>query len=142
MFANIEVAQKPNILPKAKFREVLKYLNAIKGVPKSIKDKYQSLNTIGVGKKVQRLLAKYKIDYNKYRDVFSVRGKVVHGANVDIQEMCIASEKAKELLSILTLKKLNYVGYIRNFTNNEELILIKDMSTLRIYHSKNIESGG
>lgn len=132
MFANIEVAQKPTILPKAKFREVLKSLYTVKGVPKSIKDKYQSLNTIGVGKKVQRLLAKYKIDYSRYSDVFSVRGKVVHGANVDIQEMYMASEKAKELLSILTLKKLNYVGYIRNFTNNDELILIKDMSTLRI----------
>lgn len=132
MFANIEVTQKPTILPKAKFREVIKSLNAVKGVPKSIKDKYQSLNTIGVGKKVQRLLSKYKIDYSRYKDVFSVRGKVVHGANVDINEMYIASEKAKELLTILTLKKLHYVGYIRNFTNNDELILIKDMSTIRI----------
>lgn len=52
----------------------------------------------------------------------------MHGALVDIEEMHTASEQAKELLTILTLKKLNYVGYIRNFTNNNELILVKDMS--------------
>ena len=41
--------------------------------------------------------------------------------------MYIASEKAKELLTILTLKKLGYRGNIRNFTNNDELISMKSM---------------
>lgn len=130
MFANIEIDQKPTILPKNKFKEVLKQLNKVKGVPRSIKDKFQTLNTIGVGKKVQRLLSKHKIDYSEYREVFSVRGKVVHGANVDLEEMYIASEKAKELLTVLALKTIGYKGYIRNFTNNNQLILIKDMSKL------------
>lgn len=132
MFANIDVDQKPTLITKIKFKEVLKNLNAVKNVPKSIKDKFQNLNLIGIGKKVQRLLSKYKIDYSRYKDVFSVRGKVVHGAYVDIEEMFIASQKAKELLTILTLKKLNYNGYIRNFINNEELILVKDMSIVKV----------
>lgn len=132
MFANIDVDKKTSLVPKAKFRKVLKELNEVKKVPQCIKDKFQNLNTIGIGKKVQRLLSQYKIDYSRYQDVFSTRGKVVHGAKVDIQEMFIASEKAKELLTILTLKKLNYVGYIRNFVNNNELILIKDMSIIHI----------
>lgn len=128
MFSNIEIEEKNTILSKSKFKEVMQQLNQTKGIPKSIKDKFQSLNMIGIGKKIQRLLKKYKIDYNEYHNVFSVRGKVVHGAKVDIQEMYFASEKAKELLTILTLKKLRYTGYIRNFTNNNELILVKDMS--------------
>ena len=130
MFSNIEIEEKNTILSKSKFKEVMRQLNGTKGIPKSIKDKFQSLNMIGIGKKIQRLLKKYKIDYNEYHNVFSVRGKVVHGANVDIQEMYLASEKAKELLTILTLKKLRYTGYIRNFTNNNELILLKDMSKI------------
>lgn len=133
MFANIDLEQKSTVISKPKFREVLKKLNDIKGVPKGIRDKFQNLNTIGVGKKVQRLLSKYKIDYNEYKDVFTTRGKVVHGTHVEFKEMYVASEKAKELLTILTLKKLNYSGYIRNFTNNDELILIKDMSILTMY---------
>lgn len=132
MFANIDVDKNMSLVPKAKFRKVLKELNGVKKVPQCIKDKFQNLNTIGIGKKVQRLLSQYKIDYSRYQDVFSTRGKVVHGAKVDIQEMIIASEKAKELLTILTLKKLNYAGYIRNFANNNELILIKDMSKINI----------
>lgn len=131
MFANIDV-DKNSLVPKIKFRKVLKELNGVKKVPQCIKDKFQNLNTIGIGKKVQRLLSQYKIDYSRYQDVFSTRGKVVHGAKVDIQEMFIASEKAKELLTILTLKKLNYAGYIRNFVNNNELISIKDMSKINI----------
>ena len=130
MFSNIEVEQKPTILTKSKFKSVLKSLNAVKNIPQSIKSKFQDLNKIGIGKKVQRLLKKHKIDYGRYKDVFSIRGKVVHGAEVDIQEMYIASEQAKELLTILTLKKLGYVGYIRNFTNNNELLLLKDFSKL------------
>ena len=128
MFSNIEVGQKPVIISKSKFKPILKALNAVKNVPQSIKSKFPDLNKIGIGKKVQRLLKKYKIDYDRYKDVFTIRGKVVHGALVDIEEMHTASEQAKELLTILTLKKLNYVGYIRNFTNNNELILVKDMS--------------
>ena len=132
MFANVDVGQKPTIISKTKFKEILKKLNQTKRIPKGIKDKFQNLNTIGIGKKVQRLLSKYKIDYSTHKDVFYIRGKVVHGARVDIKEMYMASEKAKELLTILTLKKLNYNGYIRNFTNNDELILLKDMSRLII----------
>lgn len=130
MFANIEVDKKPTIVSRSRFREILKRLNSTTGIPKSIKDKFQGLNMIGIGKKVQRLLVKYKIDYSRYSDVFSVRGKVVHGAKIDIHEMYIASEKAKELLTILTLKKLRYSGYIRNFINDNELIHIKDQSKM------------
>ena len=132
MFTNIDVNKKNTLIPKSRFKEVLKELNKVNKVPRSIKDKFQNLNIIGIGKKVQRLLSQYKIDYGRYQNVFTIRGKVVHGAKVDIEEMYIASEKAKELLTILTLKKLGYNGYIRNFVNNNELILIKDMSIVNI----------
>ena len=109
-----------------------KRLKSVKNIPKSISDKFQELNKMGIGKKVKKLLLKHKIDYSKYEDVFTIRGKVVHGEKVDIQEMYLASEKAKELLTILTLKKLNYTGCIRNFTNNEMLISLKDMTEVRL----------
>ncbi len=139
MLANIDVKQKKTLISSARFRKVLKDLNKVKNVPKCIKDKFQILNTIGIGKNVQRLLSQHKIEYSRYKDVFHIRGKVVHGANVDVGEMYIASEKAKELLTILTLKKLNYTGYIRNFVNSNELILMKDMSKVNIesLHLKN-----
>ena len=119
------------------FKEVVKKLNSVKGVPKKIKNKFNELNTIGIGRKARMLLAKYKINYDEYSEVFSVRGKVVHGSEVDIKEMYMASQKAKELLTILTLKKLSYNGYIRNFTNDDELILIKDLSRHRVIENNN-----
>ena len=130
MFSNIEIGTKNFIIPKAKFKVLVKNLKKVKGVPISIKEKFQELNTMGIGKKIKKLLSKYKIKYDRYKDVFEIRGKVVHGAQVDFLEMCKASEKAKELLTILTLKKLQYRGYIRNFINNNELILLKDYSSL------------
>ena len=131
MIADIEIKNK-NLITKEQFRTVLKKLNKVKCVPKKIKNKFQNLNIIGIGKKTQSLVGKYHINYDLYKDAFNVRGQVVHGADVDIEKMYIASQKAKELLTILTLKKLKYTGYIRNFTNNDELILVKDMSTIRI----------
>ena len=131
MLADIEIKNK-NLITKEKFKIVLKKLNKVKGVPIIIKNKFQNLNIIGIGKKIQVLVGKYQINYNLYKDAFNVRGQVVHGADVDIEKMFIASQKAKELLTIITLKKLKYTGYIRNFTNNDELISIKDMSTIRI----------
>ena len=130
MFANVEIEKKPTIISKTAFREVIKRLNQVKGIPKSIRDKFQTLNLIGVGKKTERLLVKHKIDYSVYHDVFSVRGRVVHGAKVDISKMYVASEKAKELLTILTLRKLGYIGFVRSFTNNNELISVRDMSKI------------
>ena len=134
MFSNINQKEEKlqTVIPKQEFKKVLKKLNSIEEISKKIKDKFYNLNTIGIGKKVQRLLLKYKIDYNRYKDVFSTRGEVVHGKYVEIEDMHIASQKAKELLTILTLKKLHYSGYIRNFTNNDELILIKDFSIIHI----------
>lgn len=121
MFSNINQKEEKlkTVIPAERFKLTLKKLNAVKGIPKKIQEKFHNLNNIGIGKKVEKLLKKYKIDYNRYKDVFSTRGKVVHGDYVDIEEMHIASQKAKELLTILTLKKLGYNGYIRNFTNNE-----------------------
>lgn len=139
MFANINIKSNPTLIKKSRFKDILTRLNDVKGVPKIIKGKYQQLNTIGVGRKIQRLLTKYKIDYSIYRDVFNIRGKVVHGAYVDIQKMFLASEKAKELLTILVLKKLRYSGYIRDFTNHSKLIQIKDMSRIGISFSFNKE---
>ena len=131
MFSNIfQEGQKiKTVIDKNKFKTILKILNSINKIPKPIKNKFNGLNTIGIGKKVKKLLTKYKIDYNRYEDVFKTRGKVVHGGYVEIEDMYIASQKAKELLTIITLKKLGYKGYIRNFINNEEMISIKDGKT-------------
>lgn len=139
MFTNINLEKKKikTVISKGKFKEVVKKLNSVKGVPKKIKNKFNELNTIGIGRKARMLLAKYKINYDEYSEVFSVRGKVVHGSEVDIKEMYMASQKAKELLTILTLKKLSYNGYIRNFTNDDELILIKDLSRHRVIENNN-----
>lgn len=132
MFANIDVEKNYTLISKSRFRKILKELNQVKKVPKVIQDKFQTLNKIGIGKKVQKLLSKSKIDYNRYNEVFKIRGKVVHGEDVDLQEMYMASVKAKELLTILTLKKLGYSGFIRDFTNNDKLILLKDMSEIGV----------
>lgn len=132
MFSNIDIGQTASLVNKKQFQKILKELNQLENIPGEIKDKFRNLNLMGIGKKIRLLLSKSNIDYSRYKDIFSVRGRVVHGADVDIRDMYLSSEKAKELLTILTLKKLHYKGYIRNFTNNDELISIGDMSTIII----------
>ena len=130
MLANVEIKKmnESTVISTEKFKDVLTKLQQVKGVPKKIRDKLQNLNNIGIGKKIEKVLKKYKIDYAQYKSVFDTRGKVVHGSKVDVEKMIIASQKAKELLTILTLKKLGYTGYIRDFTDVNKLILLKDMS--------------
>lgn len=108
--------------------ETIKYKNQ-NNISYVIKNKSESFNRNSFWVKLKDFKFKvYIINSSNDKKEY----KVVHGAKVDIQEMFIASEKAKELLTILTLKKLNYAGYIRNFVNNNELISIKDMSKINI----------
>ena len=64
-------------------------------------------------------------------------GHLTHGhpinfSGIDYEIVSYDVNKDTEMIDYEELKKLNYNGYIRNFTNNDELILIKEEFLMNI----------